>query len=78
MVPFGWQPVKVFAVVSMIEFLVSRICCTNHRNLFVCRHNRNAATYNSFIKDVARKLDKITIDKNTYTCETCKINYKHN
>jgi len=36
--------------------------------------NPSNETYNSFIKDVARKLDKITIDKNTYTCETCKIN----
>ena len=33
-------------------------------------------TYNSFVKDVARKLDKITIHKNTYTCETCKVKYE--
>ncbi|NNL16822.1 MAG: hypothetical protein HKO81_09305 [Flavobacteriaceae bacterium] len=34
--------------------------------------------YNSFIKDVVIKLDKITLTKDTYTCETCKVSYdKH-
>ncbi len=33
-------------------------------------------TYTSFVQDVARKLDKITIHKDTYTCETCSITYK--
>lgn len=37
--------------------------------------NPSTEIYNSFIKDVTRKLEKITVDKNTYTCETCKINY---
>ena len=32
-------------------------------------------TYTSFIKDVTRKLDKITIQKDTYTCETCQVKY---
>lgn len=32
--------------------------------------------YNSFIKDVVVKLDKITLNKDTYTCETCKVSYK--
>lgn len=40
--------------------------------------NPSKDTYNSFIKDVSRKLDKITIDKNTYTCETCSITYNQN
>ncbi len=37
--------------------------------------NPSKDTYNSFVQDVARKLDKITIKSNTYTCETCKIAY---
>ena len=47
---------------------------------FMKGENKNPSTeiYNSFIKDVARKLDKITIDKDTYTCETCNIKYNHN
>ena len=40
--------------------------------------NPSTDTYNSFIKDVARKLDKITIDKDTYTCETCNVKHNHN
>jgi len=32
-------------------------------------------TYTSFIQDVTRKLDKITIKKDTYSCETCKVKY---
>ena len=36
--------------------------------------NPDKETYNSFIQNVARKLDKITIEKDSYTCETCKIN----
>ncbi|WP_103070189.1 hypothetical protein [Aquimarina sediminis] len=38
--------------------------------------NPSEETYNSFIADVARKLDKIRIKENTFTCETCKVNYK--
>lgn len=38
--------------------------------------NPSKETYNNFIADVVRKLDKITIHKNTYTCETCKVKYK--
>ena len=47
---------------------------------FMKGENENPSTeiYNSFIKDVARKLDKITIDKDSYTCETCNIKYNHN
>ena len=33
-------------------------------------------TYNNFIKDVVKKLDKITLTKDDYTCETCKVSYK--
>jgi len=32
--------------------------------------------YNSFINEVARKLDKITLKKDTYSCETCEVSYK--
>lgn len=32
--------------------------------------------YNNFIQDVVVKLDKITINKDTYTCETCQLKYK--
>jgi hypothetical protein len=39
--------------------------------------NPSAETYNTFIQDVARKLDKITINENTYTCETCEVIYNH-
>ena len=39
--------------------------------------NPSDATYNNFIQEVARKLDKITLKENTYTCETCKMTYKH-
>lgn len=46
---------------------------------FMKGHDGNPSDdiYNSFIQDVARKLDKITVDKNSYTCETCKVNYEH-
>ena len=33
-------------------------------------------TYDSFIHQVAQKLDKITLKEDTYTCETCNVNYK--
>ena len=33
-------------------------------------------TYNSFINEVAQKLDKITLKDDTYECETCKMSYK--
>ncbi|SED16368.1 hypothetical protein SAMN04489761_4478 [Tenacibaculum sp. MAR_2009_124] len=39
-------------------------------------NNPSKDIYNNFIADVTRKLDKITINKNTYTCETCKVKYK--
>ena len=38
--------------------------------------NPHDETYNNFIQDVARQLDKITVDPSTYTCETCKVAYK--
>lgn len=37
--------------------------------------NPSADIYTSFVQDVARKLDKITIKENTYTCETCQVAY---
>jgi hypothetical protein len=33
-------------------------------------------TYNNFIKEVVKKLDKITLKKDDYTCETCNVKYK--
>jgi hypothetical protein len=33
-------------------------------------------TYNNFIKDVVKKLDKITLTKEDYACETCNVKYK--
>ncbi len=33
-------------------------------------------TYNSFIHEVAEKLDKITLKEDTYTCETCNVKYE--
>ena len=38
--------------------------------------NPSKEIYNSFIKDVTRKLGKITIDESSYVCETCKTNFK--
>lgn len=38
--------------------------------------NPTKEIYTNFIKDVTRKLSKITIDENTYICETCKTRYK--
>ena len=40
--------------------------------------NPSTETYNTFIQDVARKLDKISINENTYTCETCQVKYQEN
>ena len=37
-------------------------------------NNPSTETYDNFIKDVARKLDKITLKNNAYVCETCKVN----
>ncbi len=37
--------------------------------------NPSEDTYNNFVQDVARKLNKITIKENSYTCETCKVSY---
>ncbi|MFK7811718.1 MAG: hypothetical protein AB8B59_04435 [Maribacter sp.] len=39
--------------------------------------NPSDDTYNNFVKDVARKLDKITIKTDTYTCETCQVKYEN-
>ena len=33
-------------------------------------------TYNSFINEVAQKLDKITLKEDTLICETCEMTYK--
>lgn len=37
--------------------------------------NPTEDTYNNFVQDVARKLDKIIIKESTYICETCKVSY---
>ena len=37
--------------------------------------NPSTETYDNFIKDVARKLDKITLKNNNYICETCRVNH---
>lgn len=37
--------------------------------------NPSEDTYNSFVKNVARKLDKIVLRENTYSCETCNLKY---
>lgn len=39
--------------------------------------NPSDDTYNNFVQDVTRKLDKITFKENSYTCETCQMKYKH-
>lgn len=36
----------------------------------------NEKTYNSFIKDVVTKLDKITLKGDSYECTTCNVDYK--
>lgn len=33
-------------------------------------------TYNSFINEVASKLDKITLKEDTYECTTCNVKFK--
>jgi hypothetical protein len=33
--------------------------------------------YNNFIKKVVKKLDKITLTKDDYTCVTCNMKYKN-
>ncbi len=33
-------------------------------------------TYNNFIKDVTRKLGKITLKEDSFTCNTCQISHK--
>jgi len=38
--------------------------------------NPSDETYNTFIQDVARKLDKIELSKDTYTCATCTMKYE--
>ena len=37
--------------------------------------NPDKEVYNSFVKNVARKLEKITINKDSYACETCSVKY---
>ena len=39
--------------------------------------NYDDDTYNNFVQDVARKLDKITVKGNERLCETCKVDYSH-
>ena len=34
-------------------------------------------TYDNFINEVATKLDKITLNEDTYECTTCKVKYDH-
>jgi hypothetical protein len=38
--------------------------------------NPSDETYTSFVQNIARNLDKITIKESTYTCETCQIKYE--
>jgi hypothetical protein len=38
--------------------------------------NPSNDTYTNFVKDVARKLDKIVVNKDNYVCETCKVHYE--
>jgi len=33
--------------------------------------------YDNFVKEVARKLNKIQVSKDNYICETCQVNYKN-
>ncbi len=40
-------------------------------------NNPSENIYNNFVQEVARKLDKITVKENSYTCETCQVSYKH-
>ena len=49
-----------------------------HHYKFMKGNNGNPSdeTYNTFIQDVARKLDKIELSKDTYTCATCTMKYK--
>jgi len=49
----------------------------SHYYTFMKGNNAKPSTeiYNSLIKDVARKLSKITLDKNIYTCATCNMKY---
>lgn len=37
--------------------------------------NQKSDIYNNFIKEVVGKLDKITLQKDTYFCETCNMKY---
>ena len=39
--------------------------------------NPTEDTYNSFVQDVARKLDKISAKGNDYICETCKMDFSN-
>jgi len=34
-------------------------------------------TYNSFINEVASKLDEIKLKEDTYECTTCNVKYKY-
>jgi len=38
--------------------------------------NPSKETYNSFIKDIARKLGKIELTKDSYVCTSCKTEFK--
>jgi len=37
--------------------------------------DQDSDIYNNFIKEVVEKLDKITLQKDTYFCETCNMKY---
>ena len=42
------------------------------------KNEKRDETYNNFInKIVERNIDGIAIQKDTYTCKTCNINYAH-
>jgi len=40
------------------------------------KENPSEETYDSFIKRVVRRLGKVRIEKNSYYCETCHINFR--
>jgi hypothetical protein len=39
--------------------------------------NPESNTYNSFINEVASKLDEIKLKEDTYECTTCNVKYKY-
>jgi hypothetical protein len=42
------------------------------------KDNPDKETYDNFIKKVVRMLGKVRIEKNSYYCETCHVNFERN